>query len=259
MNLSNEYDIYDIYKKDSLDLIDYYINKYPTSFESNEIVNLFQKKIYNKKISLGKKRGRENNNSKKTRIHDRNSNDNIRIRIKIIFFDFLIFFLNIYFKPILKDEKLYYIIYEEKKKNSSKDIKKQFNLPISEILKLDIKGNYKDKKNNFNLYENIIKKYDNQNFTEMKIYEFYENIFLKSNEYKSLLELLREKETPLYFEKFKNLAENLIDFANIEKKNISLYNYKDFNKYIQNYFDNNDFYSKLCQIDPFEINNSLFY
>ena len=59
MNLSNEYDIYDIYKKDSLDLIDYYINKYPTSFESNEIVNLFQKKIYNKKISLGKKRGRQ--------------------------------------------------------------------------------------------------------------------------------------------------------------------------------------------------------
>jgi hypothetical protein len=165
MNLSNEYDIYDIYKKDSLDLIDYYINKYPTSFESNEIVNLFQKKIYNKKISLGKKRGRENNNSKKTRIHDRNSNDNIRIRIKIIFFDFLIFFLNIYFKPILKDEKLYYIIYEEKKKNSSKDINKQFNLPISEILKLDIQGN-KDKKNNFNLYENIIKKNDNQNFTE---------------------------------------------------------------------------------------------
>ena len=50
MNLLNEYDIYDIYKKDSLDLIDYYINKYPTSFESNEIVNLFQKKIYNKKI-----------------------------------------------------------------------------------------------------------------------------------------------------------------------------------------------------------------
>lgn len=154
---------------------------------------------------------------------------------------------------------MYYIIYKEKKKNSSKDINKQFNLPISEILKLDIHRNYKDKKNNFNLYENIIKKNDNQNFTEMKIYEFYENIFLKSNEYKSLLELLREKETPLYFEKYKNLAENLIDFANIEKKNISLYNYKDFNKYIQNYFDNNDFYSKLCQIDPFEINNSLFY
>ena len=126
-------------------------------------------------------------------------------------------------------------------------------------MKLDIQGNYKDKKNNFNLYENIIKKYDNQNFTEMKIYEFYENIFLKSNEYKSLLELLREKETPLYFEKFKNLAENLIDFANIEKKNISLYNYKDFNKYIQNYFDNNDFNSKLYQIDLLEINNSLFY
>ena len=154
---------------------------------------------------------------------------------------------------------MYYIIYEEKKKNSSKDINKQFNLPISEILKLDIQGNYKDKKNNFNLYENIIKKNDNQNFTEMKIYEFYENIFLKSNEYKSLLELLREKETPLYFEKYKKLAENLIDFANIEKKNISLHNYKDFNKYIQNYFDNNDFHSELCQIDLLEINNSLFY
>jgi hypothetical protein len=93
----------------------------------------------------------------------------------------------------------------------------------------------------------------------MKIYEFYENIFLKSNEYKSLLELLREKETPLYFEKYKKLAENLIDFAKIEKKNISLYNYKDFNKYIQNYFDNNDFNSKLYQIDLLEINNSLFY
>lgn len=92
----------------------------------------------------------------------------------------------------------------------------------------------------------------------MKIYEFYENIFLKSNEYKSLLVLLREKETPLYFEKYKKLTENLIDFANIEK-NISLYNYKDFNKYIQNYFDNNDFNSKLYQIDLLEINNSLFY
>jgi hypothetical protein len=227
-----------IYQSNNLN----FTNVLSTEYESNYSNQSFQEKIIDsakKNKQIGNKRGRKSDSRVKKQPHDRNANDNIRKRIKTTFFNFLIIFFNSIFKSYLKNEELKYIPYQEKAKNTKKEINEQFLLPINEILQLDIQGNYKDKKHNFNLYQNKIKHImEFQDFSKMKVYEFYENIYLKSDVYKKYLELLKKNENDLYFEKYKKLFKGLIDFANIKREvNLSFYDNILLDIYKNNYLD----------------------
>ena len=265
MSFQNDYD-YDIYQfspSNNENNLNLSTNQLLTNFESNED---YTKKILNttkKKNNLGKKRGKQTNIPRKKKPHDRNSNDNIRRRIKKTFFNYIIIFLNSIFKNYLKDEQFYYISYEEKKKNNSRDIKKHFLSTISQILELDIQKNYfqKNKKHNMILYQNIIKNNKEFDFLmNMKLYVFYEEIYLKSYVYKQYLELLSKQESKSYFEKYNKLSNTLIEFAKIEKEeNVILDNINwFFNEnpidYWNNYYLNN-FYLNTPLIN---INDCIF-
>ncbi len=264
MSFQNDYD-YDIYQfapSSSENNLNLFTNQLLTNCETNED---YTKKILNttkKKNILGKKRGKQTNIPRKKKPHDRNSNDNIRRRIKKTFFNYIIIFLNSIFKNYLKDEKYEYISYEEKKKNNSRDMNKHFLLTISQILELDIQGNFqKDKKHNLILYQNIIKNNKEFDFLmNMKLFEFYEDIYLKSNVYKQFLELLSKEESKSYFEKYIKLSNNLIEFAKIEKKEKVLIDNNNwfFNENPIDYW-NNYYLNKFDLNTPFININDLFF
>lgn len=153
------------------------------------------------------------------------------------FFKFIVSFYNGLVKKIFgnKYKEFIPINYHDKNIISKKDLKKQFEMTMEEILKLDIQKNFKKHPNYFNceLFKKIITdiKENAPNFLflfEIPLYEFYLEIFINGNRKelennynlskKALLldeTILSLKKTKEYKEKFKDTAKKLIDFCEI--------------------------------------------
>jgi hypothetical protein len=130
-----------------------------------------------------------------------------------------------------------WINYSDKNKITKNSLNEQFNMPMEEILKLDIQENFSKYPKDFNktLLTDILNDI-NQNYNfylflfEMPLYEFYLRFFVNGN--RDLLEkeynlpndkkalllneiILNLKKEEVYKNKYKKTAENLLEFSGI--------------------------------------------
>ena len=184
-------------------------------------------------INIEKKR-----NYKRKRKHNEFDLDNIRSSIKNKFFNFIILFFNGFIKMLFEnvEREFIWINYHDKQKISKNTLKKQFNMTMEEILKLDIQKNYTkhDKEHNKHLLKDILSEIK-KNYSiyldlfEMPLSEFYLKIFINGNRKdletnynlpKNALLLdeiiLNLKKVETYKKKFKTTAVNLLEFSGID-------------------------------------------
>ena len=177
-------------------------------------------------------------NYKRKRKHNDFDLDNIRSSIKNKFFNFIILFFNGFVKMLFEnvEREFIWINYNDKQKISKNTLKKQFNMTMEEILKLDIQKNYTkhDKEHNKHLLKDILSEIK-KNYSiyldlfEMPLSEFYLKIFINGNRKdletnynlpKGALLLdeiiLNLKKDETYKKKFKTTAVNLLEFSGID-------------------------------------------
>ena len=211
-------------------------------FNNNNILfNDNDELIYD--LNFGFEDNKKKNEKNKRKYHrKRNHNDlhldNIRSNIKNKFFNFIIEFFNGLIISLIGQDTITFkkINYKDKNRITKIELYHQFNMTMKEILELDIQSNYTNfpKDHNKNLIcklLNII----NENYSyyisifNMKLYDFYEKIFVNGNR----LELEKEfnlsknafllNETILNLRKndkykglFKKTALNLLEFSQIK-------------------------------------------
>ena len=182
-----------------------------------------------------------NRKTKRKRIRKHNDShlDNIRSSIKNKFFNFIISFFNGFVTMLFNNKypPFIWINYSDKNKITKNSLNEQFNMPMEEILKLDIQENFSKYPKDFNktLLTDILNDI-NQNYNfylflfEMPLYEFYLRFFVNGN--RDLLEkeynlpndkkalllneiILNLKKEEVYKNKYKKTAENLLEFSGI--------------------------------------------
>ena len=181
---------------------------------------------------------------KKKRKYQRKRNhndlhlDNIRSNLKNKFFNFIIVFFNGLINSLIENNTQIFrkINYKDKNKITKKQLNLQFNMTMKEILELDIQSNYTKihRTHNKELLSQILTIFQNNynyyiSIFNMKLYEFYEKIFVNGNR----LELEKEFNLPKnaylldetilnldksdrYKELFKKTALNLLQFSQIK-------------------------------------------
>ena len=202
----------------------------------NEITNKKKKRRRKKKIENGRE------------IHNSLSLDNMRNNFKIWFFKFIIDFFNCIIKKMFlypKINSFKYINCKDKNNQNQKDLNKQFNMRMKQILSLQIGKKYKNFKPSHNdiLMKKIEKKLNFEKYKcyeklfTMYLFEFYKEIYLL-NDKETLKKqyslndkvnffidnILKSNKNKDYIIKYINMASTFLQFAGIEKNKINLTN-----------------------------------
>ncbi len=173
------------------------------------------------------------------RMHNDLQLDNIRSNLKNKFFNFIIEFFNGLIKTLIEKNTQCFrkINYRDKNKITKIELNRQFNMTMTEILSLDIQSNYTNyhRTHNRELLSQILNIiHDNYSYYisifNMKLYEFYEKIFVNGNRLElekefnlpknayllnETISQLRTK-TDKYKELFKKTALNILQFSQIK-------------------------------------------
>lgn len=208
-------------------------------FISNLSKNL-KKSLEKRKFSLIE-RGRKPKKINKIK-HKRDAKDNIRRRIKKIFFDFMIYFVNSLLNQIGLEYEFRKITYKEKEKSTKNYMNEHFTLSISKMFQMDSDGNLHDLNYNKNLYLNKIKDIPElQIIFNLKVSQFYKNIFLSKTFFNQIIYFLKEFENESYINKFIKISNDLIEFANIREEDYNCDNIEE----IKSLLNPNDFLSSF--------------
>jgi hypothetical protein len=174
------------------------------------------------------KRGRKTDKTD-YKIHDRESPDNIRRKVKTHFHNFMVALLNMKIRHIFKlDEKFGKISFKMTQDLSVEYNKKLFKTKIKDII-IVMSNKYSNQNRNRNriILNEIMKKVDNNEelilLLNLNYEDLYLDYYLKSDKetfkgeeedesYEAHQEKLKKKFGNIYANKFKNIAESLIDF-----------------------------------------------
>ena len=292
----NNLDSCNIYPDSSNDSINSITQEMSNMIEYDEMnINFEKNLLFSNYFTLEKKnKGRRRQSNSERKIHSKNDLDNMRNRLKISLFNFIIFFYNGLIKKLFsKKIGFKFINYKDKNKKSSKDLRNQFKMKMSEILSLDIQKNYKNLKKDYNkqLLINTLKKLKDMNNSSeyeelfnITLLDFYKKIYLSKNRTElenkygltNDVELFYEffdrlDEDDVYKKKFELITLNLPKFAKLEhsfknKKSKTIINNKKEtnNKFIikkqENIFDTPfDIFNNENNNESTKYNNEFIY
>lgn len=172
------------------------------------------------------KRGRKTDKTD-YKIHDRDSPDNVRRKVKTHFHNFMIALLNMKLRQIFNmDEKFGKISFKMTQDLSVEYNKKLFKTKIKDII-IVMSNKYSNKNRNRIILNEIMKKVDKNDelflLLNLNYEDLYLDYYLKSDKktfkgeeedesYEAHQEKLKKKFGNIYANKFKNIAESLIDF-----------------------------------------------
>ena len=184
-----------------------------------------------KKNKLGRKRKEEINEG----VHSKKKKDNMRSKIMTHFSNFVISFLNDYGKKFYPEEKNDFfkkVDYKLRKKVNIDSINKIMQITLREFCELKVSTKNKDCENlNLNSLH-LLSNYFEDNFFDIKLYDFYTNFYLskdiekleryygitkKTKNFECLLE--KNKNEIEYKNALKETGYTLIEFANQKSEN----------------------------------------
>ena len=201
---------------------------------------------------LGRKRKEEINENitekKNTkRIHSKKKKDNMRSKIMTHFSNFVISFLNDYGKKFYPEEKNDFfkkVDYKLRKKVNIDSINKIMQITLREFCELKVSTKNKDCENlNLNSLH-LLSNYFEDNFFDIKLYDFYTNFYLSkdiekleryygiTNQTKNFECLLEKNKNEIEYKNALNETGNtLIEFAKVNQKSVKYRKEFEFLKY----------------------------